>query len=268
MESNAPTIIRASGDLYRTAIALNNVAVSLLLAGNHGAALKAMTDSLQLLKLVFSRASDSHSQAMAHRRYQEALSFYSRDMGNHPSTSTTTWGCEVTAIDEDDYVAMKAAGNRPQGYFPIRIRGIPQEDEPSSSVEATRQFGITLFNHGLVQLVLAQSRAAETQPERLLNGALKSLQMSQQAYSRILLQREEKADDDMSYGHDVPSLLLFTLTLNASTNVFMAQNTPHRIQEVQEAVSAVRQQIKIEEEEATDVHRTTSLFTKHMAPAA
>mmetsp|Transcript_37801 Transcript_37801/g.78478 ORF Transcript_37801/g.78478 Transcript_37801/m.78478 type:complete len:264 (-) Transcript_37801:2102-2893(-) len=263
METTAPRIIQASLHLYRTSLVLNNAAVSLLQQGCYDDALKTMTDSLSILKLVFSRqAENAQSAEIANERYHKALARCRR-------TSETRPCADVTALDEDDYISMKAAvahGNRARQFFPIRIREIPSDG--ASSTEATRQFGIILYNHGLMQLLAAVHATCPTKRERWLAGAIKSLQMSQQTYSRLLFDTNdqtmggEDGQDDCCSGNDVPSLLLFTLTLNCSTHVFLAQNSQQKVQEVQEAMRTLQEQM------VEDSHQSVGLFTRDMAPAA
>lgn len=254
MESSAPIIIHASSELYRTAICLNNLSASLLQQSRYHDGLKIMTDSLAILKLVFSGANTTQSWELAKERYKAALTRCHAE--RIPDIAYKT---SVTAIDDDDYISLHAAGhsNKSRRFFPIRIRDIPPDG--SSSTEATRQFGILLYNHGVAQFLHSSQASSRSKREQLLNGALKSLQMSQQTYSRILF---DDLNQDSKDEHDVHSLLLFTLTLNCSSHVFLAQNSVQKVIEVQEAVSTLRQHM------VEDSDQAASLLRRDTAPAA
>ena len=261
---------------YRAALALNNMAISLLERGDYQDATKALGDSLTLLKLSFHPAASHHdeqqgavdnwkrlnhqtkvSQEKLHATEQRlAESFrFGRNLSHHQG--------QIHPLEEEDFAIMRSAimiGSSHGQFYPVRVRDSQfststcyAEDSScwsQSQMDAERQFGIVLYNHGLAHLLrfLREEQSSPYRhslavnktlsPDRLHNRSLtlayRSLTLSHLSHSRCWGHEEQQGQGN-NVSEVFPSILLSALALNSLCEVLKIQ---HHFPKASEALEA------------------------------
>ncbi|KAL7580624.1 hypothetical protein ACA910_002140 [Epithemia clementina (nom. ined.)] len=288
---------------YRAALALNNMATTLMQRGCYSAARITLNDSLTMMQMPFVVAAPTTSGSCcggaaegqqqqgprralarnnkiskspeavlraASQRYCQAISepkpprpllVYTAASG---CSSSFPWPVVVTPIDDDNVsdlrcaVVEKGPSQHHVMVFPIRMSGLSACDEADTH-EITKQFGIILYNQGLVNFLLLYSLSTTTtlmtddhssqQKEKYQERALKFLKKAKATFVSVLTGHDgknnhEEDDEEMransnhhespvlprssrpspppppSVLHDPVLLLLSALTLNLMCVIF------------------------------------------------
>ena len=228
---------------YRAALALNNMAATLIQRGCYGVAMTTLCDSLTMMQLAFVPDSKPRCGKSQHNIFQAASSRYALAL---KVRSIFLGHLEADPIDDDDVDRLRGAvryGPSSTIAFPIKI-GAPSCDE-SEPHEITKQFGIILYNHGLAAFLLSLESPKE-KTSRHLKRSLKSLKMAKTSY------------DSLENGEDLSGILLTALTLNVMSLIFQSQDLVLKVEETQRAVSLLCSSIDQDHVAATLIHRCSA----------
>jgi tetratricopeptide (TPR) repeat protein len=218
-----PSAINASSNSYRAALALNNMAVTLIERGYYGPALKTLTESLSLAKDVFAPIRGSAEDKTSDKRLQAA----SVRLAKHRSSAR--WKVEVNTSEDDDFSALRQAANYGLSstvFFPVRISGNCCDESDLSKVG--RQFSTILYNHGLASF-LASKQQSEDKTGKFFQKAYKSFQMAERTLASIM-QSNDDIDEELSM------VLLSAMALNGLSLIYRGQDLLFKAEEAQRIV--------------------------------
>ena len=242
----------ASPSTYRTALALNNMAVTLMKKHCFELALKTINDSILLMKSAFhSEAMGTHPNdtfAAAYRRCSHALTM--------PDRGYMSGDVEVHVLDDEDYETLRSSvnyGPTSSIAFVVRISETLTCQSTGDSLDIAQQLGILVYNHGVASLLLSRHRS-EGKSGKYLQKSSKSLRMADCTFSSILKNQEQD--------QQCPAIvLLLALTLNCLTIVLARQQLPFQAKEAQHAVSVLCSSVE-------DSCFTSTVMVQKSAPAA
>mmetsp|Transcript_16058 Transcript_16058/g.44198 ORF Transcript_16058/g.44198 Transcript_16058/m.44198 type:complete len:315 (-) Transcript_16058:64-1008(-) len=217
-------------DTYRTALALNNVSVSLLHNGCPQEALKTSSDALSILQKTLKsnhsadgtaraqKAAEKHQQVLCQATQQQpqqqdpppqddkTTEARCRTQASSQKKSRMSFFCsglEVNELDDDDISSAKYIaryGPSTTIFFPIRIcesLSVDDQDDIIQQSEIARHLGIILYNNGLLRYIVAiHHESKETEKAALLSDSIKSLSFASRAFFRGM-ENTNNADKDV-----------------------------------------------------------------------
>ncbi|KAL7574503.1 hypothetical protein ACA910_015863 [Epithemia clementina (nom. ined.)] len=244
---------KASLVAYRTALALNNMAITLMKKECDELALKTFSDSLSLMKVAFYKKSETPVNAnetlkTAYKRCTHALNMHESSNANE---------ADIHVLDDDDFHALRSAvtyGPTSSVAFFVRIsESLPCDAECDSS-ELAQQLGIIVYNYG-VSSFLVSRRRMEGKNGKYLQKASKSLKMADSTFTSVIEMQSE--DVQMTSA----AVLLLALALNCIAVVLSRQRMLFKAKEAQYAVSVLCSSVE-------ENCYASSMLVQQSAPAA
>ena len=240
---------------YRTAMALNNMAISLLHVGHYAEALRTCSEGLQTMQSIFmpnnlssnnntdcpsstkpnvserlkrARArllqhTQQTSQASSERTHKKHPQDSSNNNNNNNTPSTTARPrrqMDIHEFEDDEYVAIRNVamyGPSSTVAFPVRLReSVTLNGTP---LEIAFHVGLMLYNQGVLNIMAASNTTTKKKKDAHMSAAARSLEMAQKTFGLCMERAEEGRGRD-----DLPCILFAAITLNCLSLVFRSMN--------------------------------------------
>jgi hypothetical protein len=216
-----------TANAYRTALALNNLAVKLMQIGHFIPALEALRESLFLMQTVFdpeTRSPDSYSADT----FQVVSARY---LGSLQYGPTVLSEIVVGPLGDEDLISLRAAvkyGPSASLFSPVLISESSCV-ENEEAAEISRQVGIIFYNEGLANFLLSNHHR-ESKTGRYLLASYKSLQMAEITFTTL---SDELGDNPAAFS----CILLSAMVLNSLSLVYHRLDLNYRAEEAERVVA-------------------------------
>jgi len=230
------TGISAATQTYRTALVLNNMAITLIERERYGPALKTVIASLSLMKQMF--GSSAENSVKESQSSTEKLKAASARLAKYQSSAQRSCpDTQIESLEDDELGALRAAaiyGPSADVVFPVRISCLCCEDADPSTV--ARQFSTVLYNHALVCFLLSKQRNESTSGI-YITTALWSFELADATLSSLLGSKNPIEDE-------LPMLLFSMLVLNCLSLVYRKQGLKCKAEETERLSSITHSEVE------------------------
>ncbi|KAL7561333.1 hypothetical protein ACA910_018528 [Epithemia clementina (nom. ined.)] len=219
---------------YREALALNNMAVTLMQNGCFEQASSTLSDSLALMQTAFV-PQEQIKKRRTGPSFEKSSARCSESLSNSPSLSpSSSNAAEIQPLNDEQISELRAAvncGGAPSKVFPIRISEFScWNDNKSETPEITMQLGIILYNQAVANFLL--SIQSGNRNNKYLRRCQKLLKMAEAPIFTTL-------NGDVSAKRNSAVLLILALSLNIQIAIFQSHNLTGKVQEAQKAVASL-----------------------------
>jgi hypothetical protein len=202
-----------STEEYRTALALNNMAITLMQRGCYEQSSKTLKESQLLMDAAFGLETGNPTEA-----FDAASERLSKSHKASPSSNV-----DINDVDERDFKALLSAANSKSIFFPVRISSFGEDHQVTATV---MQHNITIFyNQGICNLLASKDHLDK---KASLNSALENLHVALEMVEDVLEKIDINAQDERLY-----MILISVMILNCLRRVHQGLGSLHQAEKVQ-----------------------------------